>query len=799
MKKIGLLVVPIVAVSLLANCNNHSPITHTFTFTGENCTINGETSYSHDIYEQDKNVQYTIKPNKHFALPETLGGDVVNYDKATGVITIPEVKSDINVTAVADPIEQDTCLVSFDACGGKVTSTNPITVELSQPIQPPTLDDREGYDKSKVKWLDKSGNEFNFEAGTTNDIVLYAKWGDIKQYKVSFKDDQGRRVTSDQFVNYAEKIQRPVTPSVPAGYSFDNWYDAESGGSVYDFDKELKGPEQEITIYAHFNLIDCHINYVTNGGVITGSPTTSVKYGETIITAPTIEREGFDPRKVSWWLDPAMSTQRFVFGDASTGTPVTGNIDLYARWDVQKFAVEFYENNDKAEPTIQIVEQGKKATYYTPKKGNQKFLGWYSDKTRETLYDFNTPIEKSDIKLYAKWDSPFYTLTYQVCDVSGTTFVEHYAPTEPTVKPGWEPTYATYTFVGWYTAKGEGQGEEFEFGKTLSSDTYIYAHWAINPPSTICTLNFNLENCKVYDMDGKEVPTVAYIPVSPSLPPPLMKFRLAPNGGGFKMPKNPDVLVTRAQGSDPVDYTYSEETGEIEFTVSENLNIVAYSYNVDIKYWTWLDIDRVSTMGRAKEFFKIGDEKVITLYNTPHKARIIGFDHDPLASDPSKSAGITFEFENVVTKNGTYADTQWDKRYNTNFPGSVFDGTLKSLLNDLPPDLSKVVKEVHKPVGVGRDYSVKQDYCARLFALSVREMHTGDIGHTAEEGSTYEYYRGSVSKVKTIVDGESVYYWLRSPFTDNDFAARYVDDNGTFQHAEVSWDHTNGFSPAFCI
>ena len=119
MKKINLFLAPIFGVSCLStigavSCTTNDVKTHKFSFTGSHCSINGEATYSHDIYENDKDVKFTIVPDKNYKLPEELVGDEVDYDNKTGIITINQIKSDIHITAESklDPAGEE-CVVSF--------------------------------------------------------------------------------------------------------------------------------------------------------------------------------------------------------------------------------------------------------------------------------------------------------------------------------------------------------------------------------------------------------------------------------------------------------------------------------------------------------------------------------------------------------------------------------------------------------------------------------------------------------------------------------------------------------------
>lgn len=76
-----------------------------------------------------------------------------------------------------------------------------------------------------------------------------------------------------------------------------------------------------------------------------------------------------------------------------------------------------------------------------------------------------------------------HKLTYFYDNGTTDTFIEKYIDDEKTKEPTWTPTYAGYTFVGWYEEAGVGeQGTEFTFGSALTSEeTSIHAHWIVTP------------------------------------------------------------------------------------------------------------------------------------------------------------------------------------------------------------------------------------------------------------------------------------------------------------------------------
>nr|WP_305366870.1 InlB B-repeat-containing protein [Listeria monocytogenes] len=77
------------------------------------------------------------------------------------------------------------------------------------------------------------------------DVTLYARFT-VKSYTVTLN---GEAVTT-QIVDYLGLLQEPTAP-IKAGYTFDGWYDAETGGNKWDFATN-KMPANDLALYARF-------------------------------------------------------------------------------------------------------------------------------------------------------------------------------------------------------------------------------------------------------------------------------------------------------------------------------------------------------------------------------------------------------------------------------------------------------------------------------------------------------------------------------------------------------------------
>ncbi|MCH2855817.1 InlB B-repeat-containing protein, partial [Listeria monocytogenes] len=77
-------------------------------------------------------------------------------------------------------------------------------------------------------------------------LTLYAHFS-VNSYQANFDIDG--EVTNEAVV-YDALLNEPTTPT-KQGYTFDGWYDAETGGTKWDF-KTKEMPANDVPLYAHF-------------------------------------------------------------------------------------------------------------------------------------------------------------------------------------------------------------------------------------------------------------------------------------------------------------------------------------------------------------------------------------------------------------------------------------------------------------------------------------------------------------------------------------------------------------------
>ena len=252
-----------------------------------------------------------------------------------------------------------------------------------------------------------NGDEkFVFDDDTTNApnvLELVAKW-DINQYTVQFVSEHGDAPTS-QNVPYNETATDPGKLSAE-GYTFIGWYTDDTYSTEFDFTKPIKS---NTTVYAKWTANDYYVSFVTEHG----DPPTSqnVKYNGTADDPGTLTEEGYTFDGL--YTDDTYST-KFDFTQ-----PIKSNTTVYAKWTANDYEVSFVTEHGNA-PTSQNVPYNKTAKDPgTLTAEGYTFVGWYTDDTYSTEFDFSTPIT-GDTTVYAKWEknAPVLPDTYAL-NVSG--------------------------------------------------------------------------------------------------------------------------------------------------------------------------------------------------------------------------------------------------------------------------------------------------------------------------------------------------------------------------------------------
>lgn len=312
-------------------------------------------------------------------------------------------------------------------------------------------------------WFDANGARVTeITGGSLGDITLTAKWTLIT-YTITYMYDADIGDYVDSTVNpttytVEDEFDFVVLVNKINGYTFAGWFTEKNNGTGTRLDGIYPGMIGNITLYAQWGLENYSITYHNSDGVT-----------NTNATSYTIETDSFDIYDVSragytfdgWYSDSEFNT---VVTQIAKGT--TGNIDLYAKWTVIEYEIDYvlYGGSYVGEgnPSSYTVED--EIVFNAPTLEGQYFVGWF---TLAENGERITSIEKGNtgrLTLYARYIS---FDSNGGSDIDYTLTVDGAKISEPE-----DPEKEHYTFVGWFV--DAELTDEFDFSIPTESLT-LYA------------------------------------------------------------------------------------------------------------------------------------------------------------------------------------------------------------------------------------------------------------------------------------------------------------------------------------
>lgn len=360
-------------------------------------------------------------------------------------------------------------------------TTTTQTVDYQEALTEPTEPTKDGY--TFDGWYDAQtgGTKWNFATNKmpANNITLYARYS-VKSYTATF-DKEG--TTTTQTANYDSLLTEPAAPTKD-GYTFDGWYDAETGGTKWNFATN-KMPAKNVTLYARFTVKSYTATFDKDGT----TTTQTVNY-DSLIQEPTAPTK--DGYTFTGWYDAETGGNKWDF--AANKMPAK-NVTLYARFSTNAYTATF---DKEGTTTTQAVDYDSLLTEPTaPTKDGYTFDGWYDAETGGNKWNFATnKMPAKNMTLYARFSLKAYTATFNVEDTTTTQAVDYDALIEePTA-----PTKEGHTFDGWYDAETGGSKWDFAANKMPAKDVTLYARFTVK--SYTVTLNGEAVTTQTVDYLG---------------------------------------------------------------------------------------------------------------------------------------------------------------------------------------------------------------------------------------------------------------------------------------------------------
>ncbi len=260
-------------------------------------------------------------------------------------------------------------------------------------------------------------------------------------------------------VNINTNVEQPVNP-LRNGYDFQYWYVTDEN-VTFDFantpvaqDIILNAKWKKKTYTVKFNVDGTETSQMVEHGAVVD-----------ISKVPVATKVGHN--FVGWYVDNTYSTQ------FNLETSITTNTTVYAKFDVNKYAVTFLSDGGSLVDG-QTVDHSAKATKPAdPTKDGYAFAGWYLN---NVAYDFNTPVT-ANVTLNAQWTINEYTVVFN--SNGGSVVVAEVVNYNEKVTKPTDPTREGYTFHGWYS--DAELVNAYDFDTAVTNNVTLYAKWEAVP------------------------------------------------------------------------------------------------------------------------------------------------------------------------------------------------------------------------------------------------------------------------------------------------------------------------------
>lgn len=226
----------------------------------------------------------------------------------------------------------------------------------------------------------------------------------IKEIKMTYSDSVMYNVLffdgTEEYTKYFTKVEengkliRPTDPE-KEGYVFVGWYTEPELINEYKFNSTVSA---DLKLYAKFEesaAVETQtVTFMKDAETL--FDTSVVKKGNTVGVPAEPTNDGYS---FGGWYTDVKCTTAYDFN-----LPVNTDITLYAKW-LAKYTVSF-DTDGGSTVESQTVVTGNKATKpaVNPTKKGYNFVGWYTDNTYTTEFDFENTIITDNTTIYAKFE-----------------------------------------------------------------------------------------------------------------------------------------------------------------------------------------------------------------------------------------------------------------------------------------------------------------------------------------------------------------------------------------------------------
>lgn len=193
---------------------------------------------------------------------------------------------------------------------------------------------------------------------------------------------------------YAQKaaiLNTSKLPDLDYDYYTIDWYSDDSFSSSVTFPYTLS---TDTELYAKCTPKTFQVSFITDDDSIT-IPKQAVTYPASAAEPTGLSKTGYT---LDGWYTDKDCTTAYDFS-----SKVTGDITLYAKWNINSYTVSFDSNGGSSVAAQSVNYNTTASKPADPSRKGYTFAGWFTGKDCKTAYDFNSNVT-GDITLYAKWN-----------------------------------------------------------------------------------------------------------------------------------------------------------------------------------------------------------------------------------------------------------------------------------------------------------------------------------------------------------------------------------------------------------
>jgi len=345
-----------------------------------------------------------------------------------------------------------TYTVTFNANGGTVSpATRATGSDGTLPSLPTPA--RSGYTFAGWYKATTGGDEVTENTVFAANTTIYARWTAV--YTVTFNPNSGTVSPTSASVGADGTVASLPTPK-RAGYKFDGWYTATTGGIEIMADHVFTA---NTTVYARWTAVTYTITFDPNGGAATTTSATTGTGGR-LASLPTTANAGYVFE--GWYTEPSDGVK------VTTSTAFEGDATIYARWSLICVITFDPYGGTVTTATAKTGSGGKLASLPTPALKDYTFVGWYTAEEGGTRITTATVFEE-DAVVFARWS------------LLSNAAVTYSAGANGTLR-------ATVDGVPISTGASVGIGKDVIF-TAVPNEGYKVARWTINGADMVDTVS----------------------------------------------------------------------------------------------------------------------------------------------------------------------------------------------------------------------------------------------------------------------------------------------------------------------